>query len=139
MEDLNVTDMMKNHKLARSIQDVSWYELVKQLKYKAEWSGRDFIRVDKFFPSSKTCYNDGFIIKDLYLSQREWACPKCGEIHDRDINAAKNILKQGLNISSGSGTLSDDKQNVGRRRKENRKLKHLVWTPSLLTTKPLGL
>ena len=113
MEDLSVSNMMKNRKLSRSIQEVSWYEIVRQLKYKASWNGRDFIQIDRFFPSSKTCYNDGFVVKHLDLSQRSWTCPKCGEIHDRDINAAKNILKQGLNVLSVNGTLSDVKQKRG--------------------------
>jgi putative transposase len=117
MEDLNVSGMMKNHKLARSIQEVSWGEVVRQLKYKAEWNDRQFIQIDRFFPSSKTCNNDGFVVDKLPLDVRSWTCPKCGSVHDRDINAAKNILKQGLNIinetKSGSGTESDSKQKHG--------------------------
>ena len=104
---------MKNHKLARSIQEVSWNEIVRQLKYKSEWNGRDFVQVDRFFPSSKTCSNDGFVIDKLPLNVREWTCPKCGVLHDRDVNAARNILNQGLKILSGFGTKSDTKQKHG--------------------------
>ena len=97
LEDLNVKGMVKNHNLADSISEVSWYEFVRQLKYKAEWRGRVVVQVDRFFPSSKTCYNCGFINQDLTLNDREWTCPKCGTHHDRDINASLNILRQGLN------------------------------------------
>lgn len=113
LEDLSVANMMKNHKLARSIQEVSWNEIVRQLKYKSEWNGRDFVQVDRFFPSSKTCSNDGFVIDKLPLNVREWTCPKCGVLHDRDVNAARNILNQGLKILSGFGTKSDTKQKHG--------------------------
>ena len=97
LEDLNVKGMVKNHNLADSISEVSWYEFVRQLKYKAEWRGRTVVQVDRFFPSSKTCYECGFINQDLTLNEREWVCPKCGTHHDRDINASLNILRQGLN------------------------------------------
>jgi putative transposase len=114
MEDLSVANMMKNHKLARAIQDVSWGEIVRQLEYKARWNDRQFIKIDRFFPSSKTCHVDGFILKTLDLDQRTWQCHKCGTNHDRDINAAKNILMQGINIlnNSGLGTKSDSKQKL---------------------------
>lgn len=113
MEDLSVINMMKNHKLARSIQDVSWGEIVHQLKYKSDWNGRDFIQIDRFFPSSKTCSNDGFVNSSLKIGEKSWTCSSCGMTHDRDINAAKNILKQGLNILSGLGIKSDSKQKHG--------------------------
>lgn len=115
VEDLSVANMMKSHKLARAIQDVSWGEIVRQLEYKARWNDRQFVKIDRFFPSSKTCSNDGFILKTLDLSQRTWQCPKCGETHDRDVNAAKNILMQGKNIikqNSGSGTESEIRGNA---------------------------
>lgn len=114
MEDLSVANMMKNHNLARAIQDVSWGEIVRQLEYKAEWNDREFVKIDRFFPSSKTCHVDGFIKKSLDLSERTWQCPMCNTIHDRDINAAMNILKQGLNIlnNSGSGTDSEVRGNA---------------------------
>lgn len=113
MEDLSVTNMMKNHYLARSISDVSWGEIVRQIKYKAEWNRRTFIQIDRFFPSSKTCNVDGYVLNKLSLDTRNWTCPSCGVNHDRDINAAKNILKQGINILSGLGTKSDVKQKHG--------------------------
>lgn len=94
MEDLNITGMMKNHRLARSIQDVSWYEIIRQLQYKADWSNRELIQVNPFFPSSKLCKDCGWINQNLTLKNRTWAC-KCGSIHDRDINAAINILNSG--------------------------------------------
>lgn len=97
LEDLNVKGMMKNHKLADAISEVSWYEFTRMLSYKAEWRGRTVIKVDRFFPSSKTCFKCGFIKDDLTLKDREWTCPKCGSKHNRDYNAALNILKQGLN------------------------------------------
>ena len=114
MEDLSIVNMMKNHNLARSIQDVSWGEIVRQLEYKANWNNRQFIKIDRFFPSSKTCHIDGFVKNSLDLSERNWQCPKCNTIHDRDVNAAKNILIQGLNKlkTSGSGTDSELKQKL---------------------------
>lgn len=112
LEDLNVKGMVKNHKLADSIHEVSWYEFVRQLKYKAEWRGRTVVQVDRFFPSSKTCYECGFINQDLTLKDREWTCPKCGTHHDRDINASHNILRQGLNkINLEKGDFVLDKNN----------------------------
>lgn len=93
-EDLSVKNMMQNHRLAGSIADVSWGEFIRQLEYKQEWTGGKLVKIDRFFPSSKTCSDCGFILESLNLWIREWTCPKCGSIHDRDINAAKNILQQ---------------------------------------------
>ncbi len=110
MEDLAIKSMIKNKRLARSIHEVSWYEIVRQLKYKSEWYGRQFIQVNQFFPSSKTCGDCNHINQDLGLSDRQWTCVKCESVLDRDVNAAKNILRQGLTNLSGLGTKSDVKQ-----------------------------
>lgn len=110
LEDLAVKNMVKNHKLAQAISDVSWGSLVSMLKYKAVWHGRDVIKIDRFYPSSKTCSSCSHLMPSMDLSIREWSCPSCGSHHDRDVNAAKNILRQGLNIMSGLGTKSDTKQ-----------------------------
>lgn len=95
IEDLNVEGMMKNHNLAKHIASVSWYEFFRQLQYKAEWNGVNLIRIGRFEPSSKMCLC-GVINKDLKLSQREWDCPDCGRHNDRDLLAAINIKRFGL-------------------------------------------
>lgn len=96
-EDLKVKNLVRNHNLARSILDVSWSKFVEMLKYKSEWYGRVFLQVSPNFPSSQICSNCGYRneqVKDLKI--RTWQCPNCGVVHDRDENAARNILKQGL-------------------------------------------
>ena len=96
IEDLNVNGMMGNHRLAKSIQSVCWSEFVRVLDYKAHWLGRTVFKIDRFFPSSKTCGSCGFKNDGLTLSDRSWVCPVCGTVHDRDLNAAANILRVGL-------------------------------------------
>lgn len=100
MEDLNVKGMMKNHKLAESISEMNFGEFRRMLEYKAKWYDRQIVYVDRFYPSSKTCHNCGYIKKDLKLSDRQWICPVCGETIERDYNAACNILNEGLRILS---------------------------------------
>lgn len=97
VEDLNVKGMIKNHKLSKHIADVSWGNFVNLLNYKCDWYGKELVKVNRFYPSSKTCNCCGWINQNLKLSEREWIC-KCGEKHDRDLNASKNILKEGLKI-----------------------------------------
>ena len=101
IEDLNVSGMLKNHCLARSIQELSLNRFKTILMYKAEWYGREVIQVSRWFPSSKLCSCCGYKKDDLTLKDRQWACPECGVIHDRDINAAINIKNEGYKIKIG--------------------------------------
>lgn len=110
IEDLAVSNMVKNHKLAQAISDVSWSTFVTMLEYKADWYGKNILKIGRFEPSSKLHANCGYINKDLTLSDREWTCPKCGELVSRDVNAAINIKSFALrNILSGT-----DRKNQGK-------------------------
>jgi putative transposase len=100
VESLSVKNMVKNHCLAKAISDVGWSEFVHQLSYKAEWYGRTLISIDKFYPSSKRCHHCGHVLDSLALDERFWMCPECKTFHDRDINAAKNVLAAGLAVSA---------------------------------------
>lgn len=97
-EDLNVTGMMKNHKLAKSIQELSISEFFRILDYKANWYGRETVPVDRYFPSSKLCSSCGYKNSSLSLSDREWECPSCHVVHQRDYNSAINIENEGRRI-----------------------------------------
>ena len=105
VEDLAVKNMVKNHKLARAISDANWGEFVRQLTYKAEWYGRELIKIDRWFPSSKRCSSCGHIVEKMPLNIREWDCPQCNTHHDRDINASVNILAAGLAVSVCGATV----------------------------------
>ena len=98
MEDLNVKGMLRNHKLAESIQEMNFGEFKGMLEYKVNWYERQVVFVDRFYPSSKMCNHCGYVKKDLKLSDRQWICPACGEVIDRDYNAACNIKDKGIRI-----------------------------------------
>ena len=98
MEDLNVKGMIKNHNLAESISEMNFGEFRRMLEYKANWYNRKIVFVNRFYPSSKTCHSCGYINKNLTLNDRKWVCPQCGEVIERDYNAALNILDEGLRI-----------------------------------------
>ncbi len=96
LESLNIKGMVKNHHLAKSISDAGWSEFMRQIKYKADWAGKTVVEIGQWEPSSKTCHSCGHKLDKLTLDVREWACPKCGTAHDRDINAAINIKAMGM-------------------------------------------
>jgi putative transposase len=97
LEDLNVKGMMANRRLAKCIGDASWGKFVRLLEYKADWNDKRVVKISRWFPSSKTCHQCGYIHHELKLSERTWTCPN-GHVLDRDINAAKNILAEGMRI-----------------------------------------
>ena len=113
IEDLDVKNMMKNHCLAQAFSDVALGTFYTMLAYKADWNDKTVVKIDRFFPSSKTCNVCNYIKQDLTLKNRTWTCPNCKTIHDRDHNASINIENQGLKILSGLGTKSDVKQKQG--------------------------
>lgn len=113
LETLNVKGMIKNHKLAQSIQDCSWSEFVRMLEYKSEWYGTNVLRIGQFEPSSKMCNCCGHINNKLTLKDREWDCPKCGSKLDRDINAAKNILDFSYNSVNLTHSKKELKKTTG--------------------------
>ena len=105
VESLAVKNMVKNHSLAKAISDVGWGEFVHQLEYKSQWYGRTLIKIDRFSPSSKTCHACKHVLDSLLLDIREWVCPACGVVHDRDTNAALNILAEGLSAAACGGSV----------------------------------
>ncbi len=114
IEDLSVRNMVKNRKLARAISDCGWGEFVRQLEYKCRWYGRTLIKIDGYYPSSKRCSSCGYIAEKMPLSIREWECPQCGTHHDRDWNAAKNILAAGLAVTVCGATVRPKRSNSAR-------------------------
>jgi len=100
IETLAVSNMQKNHCLSKSISDAGWSEFVRQLEYKSLWYGRKLVGIDRWYPSSKRCSGCGHTVAKMPLNVREWTCPECGTIHDRDINAARNVLAAGLAVSA---------------------------------------
>jgi putative transposase len=114
VEDLNVSGMIRNRKLAKSISDASWSTFVSMLEYKCNWYGKTLIKIDRFYPSSKTCSNCGHKENQMPLKIREWTCPSCGSKHDRDLNASINILKKGWSDLSGQELTSAEYVDYGR-------------------------
>lgn len=107
VENLNVKGMTKNHHLAKVIQDASFGTLVRMLKYKAKWNNSQIIEIGRFYPSSKICSNCGNRMQYMGLEIRQWTCPNCGKTHDRDVNAAINIMNEGLKILDNQGTVGN--------------------------------
>jgi len=103
VETLAVKNMVKNHTLSKAIHDVGWSAFVSQLDYKAAWYGRNLVKIDKWYPSSKRCFACGHMLDSLALDVRQWTCPSCGVVHDRDVNAARNIHAVGLTVFEACG------------------------------------
>ncbi|CAI1594502.1 transposase, IS605 OrfB family [Serratia quinivorans] len=110
VESLKVKNMIRNPKLSKAIADAGWSELVRQLQYKGEWAGRSIVAIDPYFPSSKRCSCCGFTMKKMPLDVRQWVCPECGEPHDRDINAARNIKAAGLAVLAHGEPVNPESQ-----------------------------
>ncbi|RGO62103.1 transposase [Hungatella hathewayi] len=97
IEDLDIKKMLKNRDMACAVSDASWSEFIRMIKYKADWYGKKVVEIDRYYPSSQTCSCCGSVNKAVKsLSVRKWTCPTCGAVHDRDENAAINILNEGL-------------------------------------------
>ncbi|MEV4140207.1 RNA-guided endonuclease TnpB family protein [Dactylosporangium sp. NPDC049742] len=111
IEDLTVRNMVKNHNLARAVSDAAWRQFRTMLEYKADWHGRTLVVVDRWFPSSKLCSTCGALAERMPLHVREWAC-RCGAVHDRDVNAARNILAEGLSVIACGGGVRPQRTNV---------------------------
>lgn len=116
VEDLNLRGMVKNHNLARSLHDASIGTAIRMLEEKAERYGKTVVKIDRWFPSSKTCSDCGHIVEKLPLSVREWSCPECGTLHDRDANAAANILAVGQTVSAHGGTVRRSRATASERK-----------------------
>ena len=122
IEDLSIRNMVKNHKLARSISDAAWGEMFRQLEYKCDWYGRKLVKIDRFFPSSKRCNHCGFVVDKMPLDVRTWDCPSCGTKGiDRDINAGKNILAAGLAVIVCGADIRPDNHSVRGQLRKTRK------------------
>ncbi|WP_349432871.1 RNA-guided endonuclease TnpB family protein (plasmid) [Methylomarinum sp. Ch1-1] len=106
-ENLAVKNLIKHPTLAKSIADASWGELTRQIEYKANWAGRVYVEIDRFFPSTKRCHCCGLVTQSMPLNVRSWECPQCGTNHDRDLNAAKNVLAAGLAVLAFGENVSD--------------------------------
>jgi putative transposase len=105
IEDLNVRGMVRNHCLARALSDAAMGQFARLTEYKCDRYGKTLVKVDRFFPSSKRCHDCGHIVERLPLSVREWSCPECGSVHDRDKNASKNILAEGHSVAARGGSV----------------------------------
>ena len=112
-DGLAVKNMLRNPHLAKSISDVGWGEILRQLSYKAAWYGRTFVQLDTWYPSSKRCHSCGHLLDDLPLAVRYWTCQNCGRSHDRDINAARNILAAGLAATACGGAVRPGRKRSG--------------------------
>ncbi|HHQ6627400.1 TPA: RNA-guided endonuclease InsQ/TnpB family protein [Serratia fonticola] len=112
VESLKVKNMLRNPKLSRAIADAGWSELVRQLKYKGAWAGRSVVAIDPFLPTSKRCSSCGFTMEKMPLDIRNWHCPECGEDHDRDINAARNIKAAGLAVLADGEPVNPESQHA---------------------------